>query len=75
MKSEMTPAGFTWIIWHMPLKALSFSSLSLMFRNDIHLKAQKLRRWSSTYSNISFHECVKHSNLQSYLEIVTKIQD
>lgn len=37
MKSCTTPAGFTCIIWQMPRKAESFSSLSRMFRNDVHL--------------------------------------
>lgn len=32
-----TPPGLTPIITQMPLKAESFSSLSLMFRNDVHL--------------------------------------
>lgn len=33
-----TPPGFTPIITQMPLKAESFSSLSRMFRNDVHLQ-------------------------------------
>ncbi|TNN80587.1 hypothetical protein EYF80_009093 [Liparis tanakae] len=32
-----TPAGLTPIITHIPLKAESFSSLSLIFLNDVHL--------------------------------------
>ena len=37
MKSGTTPAGLTVIIWHIPRKAESFSSLSRMFRSDEHL--------------------------------------
>lgn len=37
MKSGTTPAGLTVIIWHIPLKAESFSSLSLMLRREVHL--------------------------------------
>lgn len=37
MKSCTTPAGFTVIIWHIPLNAESFSSLSLMLLKEVHL--------------------------------------
>lgn len=37
IKSGTTPAGFTVIIWHMPRKAESFSSLSRMLRKEEHL--------------------------------------
>lgn len=37
-----TPAGLTPIITQIPLKAESFSSLSLMFLNDVHLKRKKI---------------------------------
>ncbi|RNA03377.1 hypothetical protein BpHYR1_007152 [Brachionus plicatilis] len=35
-KSLTTPAGFNVIMWHMPLKAESFSSLSLIDLNEEH---------------------------------------
>lgn len=44
MKSGTTPAGLTVIIWHMPRKAESFSSLSRMLRNDEHLNFVKEKR-------------------------------
>lgn len=46
-----TPPGFTPIITQMPLKAESFSSLSLIFRNDVHL--QKDNQKFSLDGNIS----------------------
>lgn len=36
MKSLTTPPGLTLIIWHIPLNAESFSSLSRMFRRLVH---------------------------------------
>jgi hypothetical protein len=41
MKSARMPLGFAWIMWHIPRKALSFSSLSRMFRSDEHLTRQR----------------------------------
>lgn len=46
MKSETTPLGFTWIIWQMPRNAESFSSLSRMFRSEVHLPHCKVIRRS-----------------------------
>lgn len=37
IKSGTTPAGLTVIIWHMPRNAESFSSLSLIWRKEVHL--------------------------------------
>lgn len=44
MKSWTTPAGLTVIIWHIPLNAESFSSLSLMLRNEVHLLGWNVQR-------------------------------
>lgn len=44
MKSDTTPPGFTWIIWQMPRNAESFSSLSRMFRREVHLQCYKVIR-------------------------------
>lgn len=41
IKSGTTPAGLTVIIWHIPRKAESFSSLSRMLRNEEHLNRHK----------------------------------
>lgn len=50
MKSGTTPAGLTVIIWHIPLNAESFSSLSLMLRNEVHLSNLNLYRHGSLVS-------------------------
>lgn len=39
IKSGTTPTGFTVIMLHIPRNAESFSSLSRMCRNDVHLNA------------------------------------
>lgn len=54
IKSGTTPAGLTVIIWHMPRNAESFSSLSLMLRNEVHLLDLNLQRNTSLVS-IWFH--------------------
>lgn len=55
MKSGTTPAGLTVIIWHIPRKAESFSSLSRMLRNDEHLDVGgKLFRNLNIAESLSF---------------------
>lgn len=46
MNSPTIPPGFTVIIWHIPLNAESFSSLSRMLRNDVHLVVIKIKNYS-----------------------------
>lgn len=41
IKSGTTPTGFTVIMLHMPLNAESFSSLSRIWRNEVHLFVKK----------------------------------
>ena len=48
MKSLTTPWGLTLIIWHMPLKAESFSSLSLIFLKLVHQGLTKLFKLGAT---------------------------
>ena len=52
MKSGTTPLGLTLIIWHMPRKAESFSSLSRMLRRLVH---QGRTNWSRDGATIWGH--------------------
>lgn len=52
MKSGTTPTGFTVIMLHIPRNAESFSSLSRICRNDVHLSCEKRER---TRSNSIFN--------------------
>lgn len=44
-----TPPGLTCIIWHIPLNALSFSSLSFIFLKEVHLKITKVSFFGFNY--------------------------
>lgn len=70
IKSWTTPAGFTVIIWHIPRKALSFSSLSRILRKDVHLQ-HRLLLTKCLPSLCHLHLLIKRNNNSTYITILT----
>lgn len=85
IKSFTTPAGLTFIIWHIPLNAEPFSSLSRIFLNDEHLNSQNIQLSSPTiillefsfqkhYFNLSFQIFREKTYIPNLLQILSFTQ-
>lgn len=72
MKSGTTPPGLTCIIWQIPRKAESFSSLSRMFRSDAHL--YKMFGFQVAFEGVGFCSKPFVNNNKTFLKFIQRIE-